>query len=97
MLAIVADLQRIHAPRPLVKPAPVKSQLLELLSRHTLSARQLAERTGIDERLVIIHLAQMKHNRQIYEVYRRVIWADDRAHRNCPKRFLVRYYKAREL
>lgn len=91
--AIVADRERTEAPRPMMRPAPRRELLLWWLSRRSLSARELAERTGLNITIVKVLVAQMRRDRQIIVAYRKSVeYAIDGSGR---KRHVVNCYRAR--
>lgn len=91
--AIVADRERIDTPRVCTRPAPRRAVLLWWLSRRSLSARELAERAGLDIALVKVLVAQMRRDRQITVAYRKSVeYAIDGSGR---KRHVVNCYRAR--
>lgn len=91
--AILADRARTDAPRPMMRPAPRRELLLWWLSKRSLSARELAERTGLDIALVKVLVAQMRRDRQIIVAYRKCVeYAIDGSGR---KRHVVNCYRAR--
>lgn len=91
--AIVADRERMDAPRQFTRPAPKRALILWWLSKRTLSSRELAERTGMDVDLVRVLVAQMRRDRQITVSYRRVVeYQVEGAGR---KRHVVNCYRAR--
>jgi hypothetical protein len=91
--AILADRERTDAPRVCTRPAPRRELLLWWLGRRSLSARELAERTGVPIELVWVLLTQMRRDRQIIVAYRKSVeYAIDGSGR---KRHVVNCYRAR--
>lgn len=91
--AILADRERTDAPRVCTRPAPRRELLLWWLSKRSLSARELAERTGVPIELVWVLLTQMRRDRQIIVAYRKSVeYAIDGSGR---KRHVVNCYRAR--
>lgn len=91
--AILADRARTDAPRPMMRPAPRRELLLWWLGRRSLSARELAERTGVPIELVWVLLTQMRRDRQIIVAYRKSVeYPIDGSGR---KRHVVNCYRAR--
>lgn len=90
---ILADRERTDAPRVCTRPAPRRELLLWWLARRSLSARELAERTGVPIELVWVLLTQMRRDRQIIVAYRKSVeYAIDGSGR---KRHVVNCYRSR--
>jgi DNA-binding GntR family transcriptional regulator len=87
--AIVEDLGRLRMPRPV---GHAKQRLLDHL-RRPLSAREIAERAGMDLTVVRVLLSQMRRDAQVDVAYRRIVVHEVSRGR---KRHVVGYYVARQ-
>lgn len=94
--AIVNDMRRQDAPRMSSRPAPTRDRLLRWLSVYTLSARELAERAGVDYSIAKVVLHNLCKDRLVYIAYRRVESVEDRRGPGR-KRHLVNCYRARPI
>jgi len=92
--AILADDARRSVPRPLLKHAPVREQVLFWLRRRCLCAQDLAAKLSVENVDTLRRtLTAMRLDRQIYVAYRRVVEYDVEGPGR--KRHLVSYYRAR--